>query len=289
MIWSKFRVFLRQLERQPLRLAFDELPKKRVIFSPFFQFTARHAEFSMFVAIRERLTGLKSEWALSDSSSDSPEAIDDLTEKVANLLGHEAEGSRISRQKFAPLRNQLAKVNADFTRELNRDFWNLGHSASGSGVDEMKNTEKDGSAAKEARNDITASREALREEIIALQYANYIQYILHQQRNLLFFVPTGFMLSILALHAYPFQQTITTFITIIFIAFTAGVVTVLSEAERDPILSRMTNTTPGELSGAFFLKIAGVHRDSADYGAGIAVPRLGSIFVFVDSAGARGN
>ncbi len=31
----------------------------------------------------------------------------------------------------------------------------------------------------------------------------------------------------------------------------------LAQAERDPILSRITNTTPGKLSGGFFVKIAG--------------------------------
>jgi hypothetical protein len=106
---------------------------------------------------------------------------------------------------------------------------------------------------------VATSPDILREEIIALQYDDYIQYVLHQQRNLLLFAVLSFILSILALHAYPFEgpRMITTFITFVFIAFAGGVIVVLAQADRNPILSRITKTTPGKLSGGFFLKVAG--------------------------------
>jgi hypothetical protein len=61
------------------------------------------------------------------------------------------------------------------------------------------------------------------------------------------------------LHAYPFQapRTIDTFITVVFISFAVGVVMVLVGAERDAILSRITKTEAGTLSGSFYVKVAG--------------------------------
>jgi hypothetical protein len=42
-----------------------------------------------------------------------------------------------------------------------------------------------------------------------------------------------------------------------FLMFGAGIVTVLAQADRNPVLSRITKTTPDKLSGGFFLRAAG--------------------------------
>ncbi len=190
LIWRQFRVFLEQLERLPLRFAFDELPKKRVI-SPLFQFTAWHAEFTMFVAIRERLARLKLKLTQQQSlDSTSSDAIGDLDREIGGILTSVTTGLRISRNDAGNLRLSLEKVNKILLNDLHRGLWKSGRSERGGD---------------EPRNEEEAVLDGLREEVIALQYHDYIQYILHQQRNLLLFALTAFTLSILALHAYPFR------------------------------------------------------------------------------------
>jgi hypothetical protein len=73
------------------------------------------------------------------------------------------------------------------------------------------------------------------------------------------FVITGFLLSMVALNCYPFQSLrfLSSFVSVMFLMFGAGVVTVLAQADRDPVLSRITKSTPDKLSGAFFLRAAG--------------------------------
>jgi hypothetical protein len=97
----------------------------------------------------------------------------------------------------------------------------------------------------------------LAEGLIAFQFISYIRYTLRQMRNLIYFVMVGFVLSIVALHSYPFQEprVITTFITIMFGLFALGIVLVMVQADRDPILSRITNTRPGALNAGFFKRL----------------------------------
>jgi hypothetical protein len=227
MIWSQFRVFLEALERQPFRSAFSRLPKQPVI-SPLLLSTPTRLEFIMFVGIRERLAKLKLQGA-----SNWIAEIDRLDKEIEKVLAMATRGCTVSRADARHLREQLHKVNKILV----------------SGFNEAGRTAK----ALPGR-----SSNRLREEVIALQYVDYIQYILHQQRNLLLFSISAFVLSIIALHAYPFQapRTINTFITVVFISFAIGVVMVLISAERDAILSRITKTKSGELSSSFYFKVA---------------------------------
>jgi hypothetical protein len=241
MVWRQFRMFLEQLERLPLRFGFESLPKCRGI-SPLFQFTPPHSEFRMFVGIRERLARLKLQ---EEFNLSCPVAIRDLDAEIGATLTRVTQGSRISRADAQPLRRSLAKVNQSLLDDLNASFWKSGR----------PQTDKNPA---EGSNVSANSSDALREEVIALQYQDYIQYVLHQQRNLLMFSVSAFLLTVFALHAYPFEgpRIITTFITVVFISFACGVVTVLASAERDPILSRITKTEAGKLSGGFYGKVA---------------------------------
>jgi hypothetical protein len=164
---------------------------------------------------------------------------------VGDVFAGAMDGIVVRQADAMPLLNSLNQINGIIVDALNQGCWREGHS-------ERKVAEKDTDTAESVR-------EALREEIIAIQYRDYIQYIVHQQQNLLVFVITGFLLSMLALHSYPFQspRIVTTFMSGTFLMFGAGIVMVLAQADRDPVLSRITKTTPDKLSGGFFLRTAG--------------------------------
>ena len=206
----------------------------------------------MFVAIREHLAELKGLAPENPAFTDLKfsDAADKLDSEIGRVLTSVAKGLRISRKHAPHLRHWLGQVNDALLQELNGGLWKSGRPA---------RSANQNPGAADSGQEAAPSQDILREEVIALQYDDYIQYVLRQQRNLLVFAVVGFMLSILAMHAYPFEgpRTITTFTTFMFIAFAAGVTSVLYQAERNPMLKRITKTTPGKLSGGFFLRVAG--------------------------------
>ena len=78
-----------------------------------------------------------------------------------------------------------------------------------------------------------------------------------QLRNLLGFLATASTLVFIALNVYPFQPmgTLTNFATFLFALGAIVVVTVFYQMEKDPLLSRLANTTAGKLESGFTLRL----------------------------------
>jgi hypothetical protein len=74
----------------------------------------------------------------------------------------------------------------------------------------------------------------------------------------MYFISTTFALAIMAWNSYPFQprQVIDWMFTLLLIILGSGVVWVFAQMYRDPILSRITHTTPNELGMEFYLRVA---------------------------------
>ena len=92
---------------------------------------------------------------------------------------------------------------------------------------------------------------------VALQYSIFIGYSLRQIQNLLICSVFGFVLLVLALNSFSFQapQTISRLTIAALIVGGALVVRVLAQVERNPIISRLSGTTPGTLSKDFYFKV----------------------------------
>ena len=86
-------------------------------------------------------------------------------------------------------------------------------------------------------------------EFIAMRIGAYIRYITLHMKNLMTFMSLGFLLTLLAAISYPFDrpQIIAWSATLILAALLFTVGTVLAQMDRDSILSRMSNTTPGQV------------------------------------------
>jgi hypothetical protein len=236
-IWWKFKEYLAQLDRHPLREAFITIPRKSV-FSPLLQFTTADAEYTVLTAIRERFKSLKTS-TFMEWSKEECEAIERAIVTISYVLDSSAAPRQLPRFQAEKLQDSLREANRIVIKNL-ESVWAKGPSQPS-----------------EKQDDPATSPDNLREEILAFQYADHIQYVLHQQRNLLMFVIIGFVLSIVALHSYPFQKarTISTFVTIMFVVLASGISIVMAQAERDPVLSRIMKTTPGELNSGFFVRI----------------------------------
>jgi len=94
---------------------------------------------------------------------------------------------------------------------------------------------------------------------VALHFSTYISYAVHQIQNLLWPLSLGFVLLTISLKSYSFQspQLIGRFLILTLIVIGYFIWTCMSQIERNPILSRMTGTTAGELNKDFYVKLIG--------------------------------
>lgn len=94
---------------------------------------------------------------------------------------------------------------------------------------------------------------------VTLQYSMFINYGVRQIQNLLLAVSLGFGLLVVALNVYAFESLhlINRFLLVGFIGLGVVIWRVMSQMERDPILSRLSGSTEGELSREFYVKFVG--------------------------------
>ena len=99
----------------------------------------------------------------------------------------------------------------------------------------------------------------LAETFVALHYAPFLIYGVRQIRNLMVFLSAGFVLLVVSMNSYSHQspQFIGRLLLVLFTLIGAVMLTCLTGMERDPILSRIAGTTPGQLNLASYLKVIG--------------------------------
>jgi len=98
----------------------------------------------------------------------------------------------------------------------------------------------------------------LAETFVALHYSLFLLYGMRQIQNLLWFPSIGFVLLMFSMNSYSFQapQWIGRFLLILIAAIALILGSCLLEMERNPILSRIAGTNPGELNAPFYVKLA---------------------------------
>jgi len=98
----------------------------------------------------------------------------------------------------------------------------------------------------------------LADTFVALHYSQFLLYGVRQIQNLLWFPCIGFVLLMFAMNSHSFQapHLIGRFLLIVAVAIAWILGKCMVEMERDPILSRIAGTKPGELSATFYLKLA---------------------------------
>jgi len=98
----------------------------------------------------------------------------------------------------------------------------------------------------------------LAETFVALHYSPFLLYAVRQIQNLLWFPCVGFVLLMFSMSSYNFQspRLIGRLLLFVFVAVAWILGTCLAQMERDPVLSRISGSTPGDLSVGFYLKLA---------------------------------
>ena len=96
---------------------------------------------------------------------------------------------------------------------------------------------------------------AIANEYIAMRFGAYIRYITLQLKNLMTFMSIGLLFFLLATVSYPFREPrgIAWSLVVLVGILLVGVGAALMQMDRDSILSRMSETTPGKVERGAFL------------------------------------
>ncbi|MBV9610836.1 MAG: hypothetical protein JO091_00115, partial [Acidobacteriaceae bacterium] len=122
----------------------------------------------------------------------------------------------------------------------------------------------------------------LAQAFVALQFAMFIVYAVRQVQNLLWSVSLGFVMLVVALSCYSFQSpgAISRFLLVGFAILGCFTWKWMSQMERNPILSRLSGSTAGELNKHFYFRLIG-------YGAlpvlGVLTSQFPAISTFLSS------
>jgi hypothetical protein len=97
------------------------------------------------------------------------------------------------------------------------------------------------------------------EEFVYLPYLGFVQNVLGRIRTLTMGILCLFVATAVAVSSYPFdpRQGLGLVMLILFSILVGIIIYVYAQIHRDSTLSHITNTTPGELGGDFWLKLVG--------------------------------
>lgn len=230
-IWLALNGVLRRLAWHPIREAFNRLAAEsaEVSSQAIWQRGGQRHSNAVLVVSAERL-GRIAKWLPFPARQ---QVQDDLAE----VLSWEANRTREEPEVLERLRKLLnAAADGVMQAGLAR-FWR--------GEDPEAGL---------AGNQEFMDRVKAAEDFVALRLAAFIRYANFQLRNRLDFISSGFLLLLISVVTYPFQQhrSLMVAVSILFLLTAAGVLFVFYQMDREAILSRLSGTDPGKLSRHFF-------------------------------------
>jgi hypothetical protein len=252
-IWVHLRNVLENLEKLPLRAAFQRLPRERSL--PILQGSPAQ---ELLPLLLDRLRAL----AHADASKENIELDRSFEKRIEALMDQGVVKTEVVEQKKVDggvsrsgLRT-FSKPRMELVREVREEMTHLIDSLSSRLLEKYWSRGSSSSTQDQAANPADL-KFLLAEDIIALPFYAYIRNVIGELRNLLFFVGLALSLLFAAFHTYPFRadQAIDWWFFGLFAFMGAGIVLVVAQMERNPLLSRLSNTTPGELGPGFYLQL----------------------------------
>ena len=268
-IWGVLRSGLETLEGSPLRFAFSRLP---AIFSvdPIWSYSGLRRVVTLPMRWFEYLK------VAPEVAHEKEPILTDNLHELRTILQEMRDGQWLDNKTyecFSHKQNEYAIKLSEASAI--RASWERGGpdcSLSGASMPKVEKSEE-GESEKPAGGDCPQTRPdipspygiilgpdnrlvEIGNEFIAMRLAAYIRYVTLQMKNLMTFMSLGFLLTLLASISYPFDrpQIIAWAATITLAALLFTVGTVLAQMDRDGILSRMSNSAPGQVRYMAFLK-----------------------------------
>ncbi len=270
LLWVSLHNLLRRLEFHPLRVGFTTLPD-RVSWTSIWSIAGTRPTMVSLQMSSDYLHAIGRATNSLAASADLRTDIDAFTKSV--LQGSSLIDSRTF-QSLQLIHTRLDKITTDYIEDLRaNNYWSSLRTEGwkrGEAADSSKEKAKssfpllitrksDGSRyVDQPHEDNETPINKLKSQFIALQYAAFIRYAFMQLRNLLGFLVTATSLLFIALNVYPFEPigTLTNFASFLFTLTAIVVVTIFYQMDRDPLLSRLSNSTAGKLDSGFGWRLA---------------------------------
>jgi hypothetical protein len=234
--WRALRRLLRHLEAHPLRYAFSRLPKS-------FSWTTVWAgdQRPQLIMLARSLDALR---MMPDVK------VQEEVQKIETAF--QALSRPVRRFKTVP--HYVSQLNGALNTAFGllsssrQEAWHKGIS------DSVESREKKDEAPPEWKKDQVP---IAAEEFLAVRFVTFITYTLRIMRGFLEFIMYGFILLVMALTVYPFEGRLYIEVAILFIFVVAGatVATVFAQMDRDPLLSRLSETKPNQLGINFVIRV----------------------------------
>ncbi len=263
--WAGLQKLLRRLERQPIRHAFDRLPKKTFSWTPIWHAGGARRSYVLQTRALECLRKLNARaetHPLPDLLKLAlPNFVKNLESKTAKLLDAEAAGFLdLEPENEACQQEDVKTIANSIARDFLIPHWLKTGASESLEPSDKKDSGKSDSGVRYLRCDSPPPPDdsvLIAEEFVALRFVAFMRYIGVQLRNLLSFVVAGFILCVASVRSYPFlsQRAIGWALTLIFIAISVPVVIIFAQMDKDAVLSRLSDTEPGKLDRSFYVRV----------------------------------
>ena len=254
-IWVHLRNILEHLENLPIRTAFERLPREKSL--PILQWGEARNTF----LLRQTLDRLRA-LAAADGSEENVRLVAQFESKMdalmkcgvveteiveyKNVVGGAPRSalrgfSRSRQDVLRDAREEMTRVTEVLSARLLEEYWRRGSSGT-----------------KEDQKPQPADLKfVLAEDIVALPFYAYIRRVLNELRNILFFLGIAVSLLFAAFHTYAFRadQAIDWWFFGLFAFLGGGIVLIIAQMERNALLSRLSNSNPGELGTRFYVQL----------------------------------
>jgi hypothetical protein len=302
-LWLEFRTFLRAMERVRFQRGFCDL--KNLTWKPLWKLAGNgRQEFLKLLdgeveALTEVQKRISQDSSLAEAIRDAKDSANETSLAYERFLDGAVESLPNVRERFHEMQEKLATCASRALIYAN-DQWKIeGYAAPELGQDQSEDQNKKGGKDKVAPAEPPAKNPTTRalERFLCLFYVNIILVPLRRLQTLILAIAGMFVFVLLSYSSYPFEsrESFHALLIIIFFAISLIVGIVYGQMYANPVLSRITNTTPGDLGTDFWVRIGtfvfvpllsllSVHRSSKSkrkwYRAGLS----GEVFCSVGTA-----
>jgi hypothetical protein len=259
-LWLEFRMLLRAIEAVPLRRGFGDL--KMLTWKPLWKLagSGRQEFLRLLGGEMDALTQIQNGGTLTKDLELEIQKVRDATDLVSAEYEQMVDGKASSgtvpkvRQMFQCLQDQMARTTSEALIYASQQWKQETYTPSDTGTDAGKNSEGKNSAVEAPANDL---RLRAVERFLCLFYLNVILVPLRRLQTLILAIAGVFVFVLISYSSYPFESRESFHVLLISIFFGISLVVgiVYGQMYSNPLLSRITNTKPGELGLDFWVRL----------------------------------
>jgi hypothetical protein len=264
--WAALLKILRRLERQPIRHAFDRLPKKFYSWTPLWHSGGARRTYALQTRELECLRKLRSSGQVpplpQNLQNDLPGLVNQLQASTWRLLDAEADCYLDLQPENEVWQENLISAADRIAEEFLIPRWlATGDCESFDHYKKEASAKPDQGIRHVIHNQLPVGDghdiAVIAEEFVTLRFVAFLRYVGVQLRNLLSFVTAGFILCVASIRSYPFlaHHTIGWALTLMFVALGFPVVIAFAQMDKDALFSRLSDTDPGSLDSAFYVRL----------------------------------